>query len=59
MYTCNYMHVWQAARNVKKPPANNYGSVVQWEQDNLNYTIISFLLVVNHRYTIQSICHTL
>ena len=21
----NYIHIWRAARNVKNPPANNYG----------------------------------
>ena len=25
MYIYNYVHIWRAARNVKKPPANNYG----------------------------------
>ena len=25
MYTYNYIHMWRAARNVKSPPANNYG----------------------------------
>ena len=25
MYICNYMHIWRAARDVKNPPANNYG----------------------------------
>ena len=24
MYIYNYMHIWQAARNVKNPPANSY-----------------------------------
>ena len=26
MYVYNYMNIWRAARNVKNPPANNYGS---------------------------------
>ena len=26
MYTCNYIHIWQGARNVKNPPANNYAA---------------------------------
>ena len=26
MYIYNYIHIWQAARNVKNSPANNYGS---------------------------------
>ena len=25
MYVYNYMHIWQAARNVTNPPASNYG----------------------------------
>ena len=25
MYIYNYLHIWRAARNVKNPPANNYG----------------------------------
>ena len=25
MYIYNYTHIWRAARNVKNPPANNYG----------------------------------
>ena len=24
MYIYNYIHIWQAARNVKNSPANNY-----------------------------------
>ena len=24
MYIYNYIHIWQAARNVKNPRANNY-----------------------------------
>ena len=26
MYIYNYLHIWPAARNVKNPPANNYGA---------------------------------
>ena len=29
MYVYNYIHIWQAARNVENPPASNYVSRVQ------------------------------
>ena len=32
MYIYNYMHIWQAARNVKNLPANNYSPRSGWVQ---------------------------
>ena len=37
MYIYNYVHVWQATRNVKNPPANNYAQKMDDNELRLVY----------------------
>ena len=33
MYIYKYVHTWPAARNVKKPPANNYAALNAFKRE--------------------------
>ena len=42
MYICNYMHIWQAAGNVKNPPSINYYSDVKQIHTNTKVVYVVF-----------------
>ena len=43
MYIYNYLYIWQAARNVKNRPANNYSNQCQARNCALSRHAIKFL----------------